>query len=197
VADHNDDLNKLVGSMRALASPFRGFLQDLHTRYRPLQEGAVASYIPELAKADPDAFGISVVTVDGQVFEVGDFESLFTIQSISKPFVYGMALEDHGREHTLAKVGVEPTGDAFNFIRLDERSKRPTAHGQRRRDRHGDLIQGADPTARLQRVLTAFATMLGEIYVDMGVFLSGAPRDTATAPSPTAAQLRHAGGPAH
>jgi glutaminase len=175
VADHNDDLNKLLGSMKALASPFRGFLQDLHSRYRPLREGAVASYIPELAKADPDAFGISVVTVDGQVFEVGDFETLFTIQSISKPFVYGMALEDHGRDRTLAKVGVEPTGDAFNsLIKLDERSKRPhNPMVNAGAIATADLIQGADPTARLQRVLTGFRRYAGrEIYVDMGVFLS-------------------------
>jgi glutaminase len=50
----------------------------------------------------------------------------FTIQSISKVFVYGMVLEDYGRENLIKKVGVEPTGDPFNsLIRLDEDSKRP------------------------------------------------------------------------
>ena len=54
-----------------------------------------------------------MVTADGQVYEVGDADHLFTIQSISKPFVYGFALEDHGLDYVLSKVGVEPTGEAF------------------------------------------------------------------------------------
>ncbi len=87
--------------------------------------GKVADYIPELAKADPDWFGIAVATVDGQVYEVGDSEQPFTIQSISKPFIYGLALEDNGREQVLSKVGVEPTGEAFNSIVLERRTNRP------------------------------------------------------------------------
>ena len=82
-------------------------------------EGQVATYIPELAKANPNWFGICLVTSGGTVYEVGDSRQRFTIQSISKPFVYGMALEDHGRATVLKKVGVEPTGDAFNSISLD------------------------------------------------------------------------------
>lgn len=67
-----------------------------------------------------------MVTTDGEVFEVGDRQENFTIQSISKVFVYGMALEDRGRQTLLEKIGVEPTGDPFNsVIRLDENSKRP------------------------------------------------------------------------
>ena len=67
-----------------------------------------ANYIPELAKVNPDLFSICVITVDGQVYQVGDYNHIFTIQSISKVFVYGMALEDHGRDYVLTKVGVEP-----------------------------------------------------------------------------------------
>ena len=97
----------------------------MHARYAGANEGKVADYIPELAKADPNWFGICVVTADGQIFEVGDYQQLFTIQSISKPFVFGLALEDHGREQVLAKVSVEPTGEAFNSIVLDEATNRP------------------------------------------------------------------------
>jgi glutaminase len=106
-------------------SSLQSFLEDLHCKYKPLQDGAVANYIPELAKVDPDSFSICIVTVDGEVYEVGDSQQLFTIQSISKVFVYGLALEDHGRDYILTRVGVEPTGDAFNAIILDEQSKRP------------------------------------------------------------------------
>ena len=65
-------------------SPLQTFLDDLHSRYRALDKGRVASYIPELAKADPNWFGVSVATIDGQIFEVGDVQQKFTIQSISK-----------------------------------------------------------------------------------------------------------------
>lgn len=106
-------------------SLFQSFLNDLHLKYKPLRDGAVANYIPELAKVNPDLFSICVITVDGQVYEVGDYNQLFTIQSISKVFVHGLALEDHGRDYVLTKVGVEPTGDAFNAIILNELSKRP------------------------------------------------------------------------
>jgi glutaminase len=79
-------------------APIQALLESLHHRYRDLDEGTLASYIPQLAKANPDWFGISVVTVDGQQFSVGDVAQPFTIQSISKVFVYGMALEDYGRD---------------------------------------------------------------------------------------------------
>ena len=84
-----------------------------------IDEGAVADYIPELAKADPALFGMSLATLDGAVYTAGELVP-FTIQSISKPFVYALALEDRGRDAVLAKVGVEPTGDAFNSISLDD-----------------------------------------------------------------------------
>ncbi|MEJ0097498.1 MAG: glutaminase A [Bauldia sp.] len=87
--------------------------------------GAVANYIPELSVADPADFGIAVATADGAVYAVGDADKPFTIQSISKAFVYGHVLAEYGREHILTKVGVEPSGDAFNAIVFDEASNRP------------------------------------------------------------------------
>jgi glutaminase len=101
-----------------ILSPIQAYLARLHARYSAVHDGDVATYIPELAKADPNWFGICVATTDGHVYEVGDTRQPFTIQSISKPFVYGLALEDRGREAVLQKIGVEPTGDAFNSISL-------------------------------------------------------------------------------
>ena len=100
-------------------------LTALHERFRSLDDGAVATYIPELARADPDWFGIALATADGHVYEVGDARQPFTIQSISKPFVYGLALEDRGKPAVLARIGVEPTGDAFNEISLEPGTGRP------------------------------------------------------------------------
>ena len=81
-----------AGSRGAVPSPFQSYLEALHARHAAQDDGEVASYIPELAKADPNAFGIAVATIDGHVYEVGDTRQPFTIQSISKPFVYGLSL---------------------------------------------------------------------------------------------------------
>jgi glutaminase len=91
---------------------------------RPLEGGALADYIPELGTADPTAVGIALVGVGGRVFEAGDSGVEFTIQSISKPFVYALALEHLGIDAVLEKVGVEPSGEPFNAISLDD-SGRP------------------------------------------------------------------------
>ena len=105
--------------------PISRYLRALHERFQPLDGGAVATYIPELARADPSWFGISLATADGHVYEVGDTRRPFTIQSISKPFVYGLALEDRGKAAVLERIGVEPTGDAFNEISLESSTGRP------------------------------------------------------------------------
>ena len=88
----------------------RAELEEIHGRFATLDEGTVATYIPELADADPSAFGISVVSIGGAVLEVGDTSTAFTMQSISKPFVFGLALDDLGRETVPAKVGVKRRG---------------------------------------------------------------------------------------
>lgn len=149
-------------------------LDDLHNKYRFLQVGAIANYIPELAKMNPDWFSICIVTADGQCFTVGDFGQLFTIQSISKVFVYGLALEDRGRDRVLATVGVEPTGDAFNAIVLDERSQRPyNPMVNAGAIATTSLIQGKGPTERLNRLLAMFERYIGhESFIDMPTFMS-------------------------
>ncbi|GAB4386430.1 MAG: hypothetical protein Kow00121_53010 [Elainellaceae cyanobacterium] len=156
------------------AAQFQTYLQELHRKYHSFNEGKVASYIPELAKADPDWFGIAVATVDGKVFTVGDADHLFTIQSISKVFVHGLALEDHGRDYFLTKVGVEPTGDAFNAIILDEQSKRPyNPMVNAGAIATTSLIKGTDPTDRLNRMLDMFRRYIGhDIFVDILTFMS-------------------------
>lgn len=88
-------------------------------------DGAVADYIPELAKADPEKFGLSIATTDGIVYSAGEAAFEFTMQSISKAFAYCLALEIYGREKVLARVGVEPSGDALNSIVFDQHTNRP------------------------------------------------------------------------
>jgi glutaminase len=106
-------------------SPVRVYLMDVYERCVADRSGAVADYIPELARVDPEGFGICVATVDGQVYEVGDTRVGYTIQSMSKPFVYGLALADRGSDCIAAKIGVEPSGEAFNEISLCPITGRP------------------------------------------------------------------------
>jgi glutaminase len=106
-------------------SPFHDYLSRLHRDLSDLDDGTVADYIPELAKAAPARFGLAFATTDGAVYSVGDCREPFSIQSVSKPFAYGGALMQAGAEAVLKKVGVAPTGEAFNAIVLDERNNRP------------------------------------------------------------------------
>ena len=106
-------------------APIQEILDEVYEKYRHDHAGTVATYIPELGKANPDDFGICLMTVDGQVFSVGDSRRQFTIQSMCKPFAFQMALEKHGPGELQRYVGVEPSGDAFNSIELDPRTTRP------------------------------------------------------------------------
>jgi len=168
------DLDALVNRMKSAAAPLRQTLARLHEQLAEVDEGAVADYIPELAKANPDWFGISIVTADGQSFDVGDHQQAFSIQSVSKPFVFGLALEDHGREDVLAHVGVEPTGEAFNAIVLDECSNRPfNPMVNAGAIATADLVAGRDFPERVSRLLAMFSRYVGrDVYVDNAVFMS-------------------------
>jgi glutaminase len=170
----NTALDDLIGGLKSAVAPFRNTLQELHAKYRVLNEGKVADYIPELALANPNWFGISVVTVDGQVYDVGDCQQTFSVQSVSKPFVFGLALEDHGRDAVLNKVGVEPTGEAFNAIVLDEKSNRPfNPLVNAGAIATADLVQGKDFSERIKRLIGMFSRYVGhEVFVDNSIFMS-------------------------
>src|SRR3954452_765290 len=103
-------------------SPVRQYLDRLYRDHHGIASGDVATYIPQLGTADPSWFAVAIATMDGEVYATGDCDLPFTIQSISKPFVYGMALDDRGTDYVLDRVGVEPTGDPFNSIAVDEES---------------------------------------------------------------------------
>jgi glutaminase len=112
-------------SSRTSKHELQTVVESLYERYHSLDHGEVATYIPELGKADPDHFGICIVTTDGQSFEAGDCDQGFTIQSISKPFTFGMAIEEYGGDRVGQHVGVEPSGDSFNSIELQAGTNRP------------------------------------------------------------------------
>jgi len=87
-----------------------------HERNRWVSDGVVADYIPALAAADPEAFGVCVADVGGSVHAAGDVDVEFSIQSISKAFVYALVCEVMGHREALARVGVNNTGLSFNSV---------------------------------------------------------------------------------
>jgi glutaminase len=100
---------------------FATFTAELREMYLSLladDRGAVADYIPQLKQVDPDQFAIAICTVDGQRFAMGDSTTGFSIQSVSKPINYCLALEEHGSEVVHQHVGREPSGLGFNELSL-------------------------------------------------------------------------------
>lgn len=94
----------------------RAAMKRAYDRYKGLKEGKNADYIPALAKVDPALFGIAIVTVDGQVFEIGDSGKAFTIQSVAKPFTAAKLLDQIGPAALEKQIGVNQTGQPFNSI---------------------------------------------------------------------------------
>ncbi|MEU4362621.1 glutaminase [Promicromonospora sp. NPDC023987] len=147
-----DYLNEALGDVEAVAS------------------GEPAGYIPELALADPERLGAVFATVDGEVYGAGDSDVEFTIQSISKPFTYALALSDRGFDPVLARVGVEPSGEAFNEISLESDTGRPrnpminagaiTTHSLAG-------AEGLRPAERVERVVQGLSAFAGrQLKVD-------------------------------
>jgi glutaminase len=136
-------------------------------------DGVHSYYPPDLADPERDLFGIALETVDGTLYKAGDHHAGFPLQSISKVFAYALALEDNGRDRVLERVGVEPSGDAFNSISFDERNRRPhnpmvnagalatTA-----------LVRGASGEEKLERILALMRGLAGDpsLEVDEEVF---------------------------
>jgi len=91
-------------------------VDDAYARYRTLQEGANADYIPALAAVDPALFGIAVVTADGEVYTAGDVQTEVSIQSISKVFTMAQVVQEQGLESVYDRIGVDATGMRFNSI---------------------------------------------------------------------------------
>src|SRR4051812_25960497 len=165
-------------SEATMTEPILDYLTRLRARFAPLREGAVATYIPELSTANPDWFGICLATTDGRVYEIGDTRQAFTIQSISKAFVYGLALEDHGRDAVMAKIGVEPTGDAFNSISLEPTTGRPlNPMINAGAIAAASLVAGRSNEDRFHRVLSTLSLYAGRpLELDLAVYESE--RDT-------------------
>lgn len=154
--------------------PIQRILENFYCELKDEHSGTVATYIPELGKANPDWFGICLVTADGQVYTVGDCAQMFTIQSISKPFIYGAALEDNGKAAILEKVWMEPSGEAFNAISLRPGSGKPeNPMINAGAITSTSLVEGQSAKQKVYRILDALGRYAGRsLTVDHSVYES-------------------------
>jgi len=139
-------------------------VDEAYVLFRDVKEGETAQYIPALAAAEPDDFGLVVLTVDGTFIARGDTKQAFAIMSVAKPFTLAFLMRQQGPDVVLEKIGVEPTGLPFD-----------TLVGIDRRDRHPlnplvnagaiitvSLIAATTPEARWERIHGVFGEFAGE-----------------------------------
>lgn len=149
-------------------------LAELYERHRLLDEGTVADYIPQLALADPDCFGLALVSMDGHRYQAGRCAEPFTLQSVSKPFVLALALAELGPDEVGRSVGAEPSGEAFNAISLDPATGRPAnAMINAGAIAVTSMIPGHSQASRFARILDALGRFAGRpLDVDEDVYRS-------------------------
>lgn len=145
-------------------------LNDLYARHLRFDdqrldhfyESGRGDYPPAEAGDERDRFAVCLATVDGEVYEAGRHDWPFPLHSISKVFAYALALADNPREDVLARVGVEPSGDAFNSITFDERHHRP--HNPMINAGAlvtSDLVHGDSTARKLDRILALLRSCAG------------------------------------
>ncbi len=170
-------------------------LDELYRRHLPDNDHDVANYYspargyypPEPSASEHDRFGICLATVDGYTYRAGDADVGFALQSLSKVFVYGLALADHGRDEVLRRVGVEPSGDAFNSLVFDEHTNRPfNPMVNAGALATTDMVRGDSDAEKLERVLDTLRRYAGNdaLAVDPATFDAehrGADHNRATA----------------
>jgi glutaminase len=119
IARRNSGLVKKAVEGRLVVPDFSSMaadLEDIYQKLLPVTDGAVADYIPQLRRVDPDQLAIAVCTVDGQRFATGDSRTVFCLQSVSKTVNYCLALDEHGPDIVHRHVGREPSGHGFNDL---------------------------------------------------------------------------------
>ncbi|MGB0099961.1 MAG: glutaminase A [Nocardioides sp.] len=148
---------------------------EAYERYRDVDDGAVADYIPELARASSSLFGVAVVGPRGRSFEIGDVSARFSIQSVSKPFVFALVCDTLGYEEARLRLGVNSTGFPFNSLMAVElntdRTMNPLVNPGALATT--SLVPGRtaeEKWARIQERLSAFAGR--ELTVDPAVYES-------------------------
>ena len=110
--------NLIIPDFKSFTCKVKSLFDQIRSEI-PQSHGKLASYIPQLAKVDPNFYGLSFCSIDGQRFHFGDAKTRFCIQSCIKPITYGMALEEHGEKYVHEHIGREPSGVTFNSLCLN------------------------------------------------------------------------------
>lgn len=127
---------------------------ELHERNRWRGDEEIVSFYPSGSENLRHLFGVAATHVDGTGWSMGDCDVRFPMHSISKVFTYGLALEDNGRDATLRRVGVEPSGEPFNSITFDDEGRRP--HNPMINTGAlvaANLVHGRDRAEKVERIL--------------------------------------------
>src|SRR5690606_5431306 len=145
-----------------MESPIAAYLRRVHAEIAELRDGIPYLVAPAGTRIEPDDFGLALATVDGYVYEVGTTRKEFSLQSLSKPLSYGIALADLGPEAVGAKVDVEPSGDPFNEISLAPHTGRP-ANAMINAGALAvvSLIEGAGGRSALERIVACYSDFAG------------------------------------
>ncbi|AFZ45502.1 L-glutaminase [Halothece sp. PCC 7418] len=166
-----NELESLASSIQGITSPFRSYLSDIHEKFQPVEEGKITNYPPELIPIESDSFGINAITMQGEEFEVGDTNQFFTLQNLVNLLVYGVALEDYGREYVTKRVSVEPSHKNLYQLELTTDTRLPkNPLSPAGAITVVDLIKGDSLPERLQRVLDKLSRYTGRsLEVDTSV----------------------------
>lgn len=159
------------------ATDIEALLAEAWERYRGVAEGEVADYIPALADAPADGFGACIAGVNGTLFSVGDARVEFSIQSISKPFVFALVCDAVGHDDAQEKLGVNSTGLPFNSVMAIELSEDRTLNPMVNAGAIAttSLVPGATAEARWQFVLEGLSRFAGrQLVLDREVYDSEA-----------------------
>ena len=149
-------------------------LDNMFDEAKKVTSGELASYIPPLANVDPEQFGVAIVTTDGQIYQKGDSEVDFSIQSMCKPFNYCFAMEKLGLEKVHQHVGQEPSGRQFDDLTLLAK----TAVGQLNRIPFNPMVNaGAIMTAGLIGPEESHSQRLRYIRQQFGRLIGWSPKD--------------------
>ena len=145
-------------------------LQALRRDILPETAGRVDDSIPQLAGADPDLCAVAITMMDGSTRASAQSDVLFSIQSAVKPFLFALALEDTGRA-ALGRIGIEPTGEAFDALKLESGTGRPpNPMVNAGAILTASLVHGEGVSGRDRRILAGLSAFAGrELGVDEDV----------------------------
>ncbi len=164
-----------MGTSLLTQDKIESILKAVYSKYKGLQEGKNADYIPALAKVPSNLYGVALVTIDGKIYTIGDVDKSFSIQSISKVFTLAQVLQEAGEKTIENTVGVDATGQAFNSIVAVEQNKgkemNPLVNAGAIATT--SMVSGDTPEERWAKILGTYETFAGrKLEVNQEVYKS-------------------------